>query len=50
MEWLLNALFQMVDLERGQENLKAKPEEIQTAIEGALAAVEPRARAKHIRD
>ena len=49
LEWLLNALFQMVDLERGQENLKAKPEEIQTAIEGALAAVEPRARAKHIR-
>ena len=44
LEWLLNALFQMVDLERGQENLKAKPEEIQTAIEGALAAVEPRAR------
>ena len=49
LEWLLNALFQMVDLERGQENLKAKPEEIQTAIEGALAAVEPRARTKHIR-
>ena len=49
LEWLLNALFQMVDLERGQENLKAKPEEIQTAIEGALAAVEPRAGAKHIR-
>ena len=49
LEWLLNALFQMVDLERGQENLKAKPEEIRTAVEGALAAVEPRARAKHIR-
>lgn len=49
LEWLLEALFRMVDLERGQGNLEAEPADAAETVKRALAQVRPRADAKHIR-
>lgn len=49
LEWLLEALFKMVDLERGRGNLEILPAEIGHTVRQAAEAVRERARVRGIK-
>ena len=49
LEWLLEALFKMVDLERGRGNLEILPAGIGHTVRRAAEAVQERARARGIK-